>query len=287
MAVRVISDSTSYLPAELRRSLGIGIVPLLSHLDGVTYADDADNCDEFFAALAASNAMPTTTQASVGQMAEAMEREVAGGNGVVAVLISAKLSGTFASAETARALVREKHPEADIELVDSRSNSAELGFVTRAAAQAAAAGSTVAEVVAAAQAMTGRTRFLFVPKTLEYLRRGGRIGNAAALLGAVLRIRPILMASGGVTAVYGKSRGQQAALELALRGFAADIDRFGLGDVVVQHINAPEAGQRLAERVSGIVGRAVELWPIGPVIGAHVGPGAVGVAYHTVEPLAP
>lgn len=285
MAVRVITDSTAYLAPQLMRELGVDLVPLSTNLDGVTYDDDALASEAFYAALAASRHMPTTSAASVGQMTEAMERQLLAGNDVVGVFISAKLSSTFESAQMARAALLEKHPGASIEVVDGRSNSAELAFVVEAAARAAAAGESVARVAQAALEMTKRTRFLFVPHTLEYLRRGGRIGNAAALLGMVLRIRPILMASGGQTAVYAKVRGQQAAIEAILDGFAADIARYGLGGVVVQHIHAPEAGQKLAERVAAIAGRAVELSPIGPVIGAHVGPGAVGVAYHTVEPL--
>jgi DegV family protein with EDD domain len=134
--------------------------------------------------------------------------------------------------------------------------------------------------------MIERTRFLFVPSTLEYLQRGGRIGRASALIGSVMQIRPILTASAGMTSVYARVRTNARALETILSTLSSDIAaKGGLGDVVVQHIHAEAAGRELVGRVSRIAGRAVELMPIGPVIGAHVGPGALGVAYHTVQPM--
>jgi DegV family protein with EDD domain len=158
----------------------------------------------------------------------------------------------------------------------------ELGFAAIAAAEKAAAGGSVAEVVAAAEEMTQRTRFLFTPMTLEYLRRGGRIGNASALLGSLLQIKPILTVVDGATDTFAKVRSLQRAWDTVADAFAADIaEKGGLGDVYVHHIDDPEAGARFAERIAGIAGRPVEIVPIGPAIGTHVGPGTVGVVYYT------
>jgi DegV family protein with EDD domain len=179
-------------------------------------------------------------------------------------------------------MVRETHPDAVIEVVDGRSNSMELGFAVLAAARAAAQGASVAEVVAAAEEMTRHTRFIFAPLTLEYLRRGGRIGTASALLGQLLKIHPVLTVVEGQTATFAKVRTHERALDTILQAFATDLrDCGGLGEVFVHHIHAADAGRAFAARVAEIAGRAVEIVPIGPAVGSHVGPGTLGLVYHT------
>ena len=283
MAVKVITDSTSYLPRALRAEFDIGVVGLSSLLDGVEYADDAEDYEPFYTALAASGAMPTTSQPPVQEMFDAMEPHVAAGDAVVGVFISSRMSGTHSTALLARDMVLEAHPDAVIEVVDGRSNSMELGYAALAAARAAAAGQGVAEAVAAAEAMIERTRFLFVPATLEYLRRGGRIGNASALVGALLQVRPILTVVEGQTDIFAKVRTTRRALDTIVETLAADVrDKGGLGGAVVHHIHEPAGGAGLAARVSEVAGVPVQSVPIGPAIGAHVGPGALAVVYHTV-----
>lgn len=286
MAVTVISDSTCYLPRAVCAEYGIGIAAVHVLLDGVTYADDAEDCEQFFRALEASSAMPVTSQPTAGEFAALMEERVAAGNAVVGVLISSKLSGTYESARLARDMVLERYPGATIELVDSESNSTELGFAVMAAARAAAAGSSSADTAAAARHVIERSRLLFVPSTLEYLRRGGRIGGAMALVGSILRIRPILTAADGVTTVFARVRTMERALSTIVGTFAADIAAKG-GPLTVSalHIHAPTAGAMLAERIARITGTEVPVVPVGPAIGAHVGPGALGVAYVTERPM--
>lgn len=282
MAVKVIADSTSYIPRARRERLDIGIAHLSSLLDGVTYADDPDDCEAFYDALAKSSSWPTTSQPSVQDVVDLMEERVAAGHEVVGVFISELMSGTYSTALLARDLVREKHPDATIEIVDGRSNSIELGYAVIAAAEAAAEGKGVEDVVAAARERTLHTRFLFTPLTLEYLRRGGRIGNAQALLATLLQIKPILTVVDGVTDTFAKVRTVQKAHDLIVETFAADIrDRGGLGEVYVHHIHDADAGRRFADRIAEVAGREVEILPIGPVIGTHVGPGTVAVVYYT------
>lgn len=286
MAVSVITDSTSYVPRELRRELKMGVVGLSSLLGGVIYADDAEDYEPFYTALEATSEMPTTSQPAVQDMVDAIESRVEAGDEVVGVFISEKMSGTYSTALLARDMVLERHPDAVIELVDSKSNSMELGHAALAAARAAASGEPIAAVVAAATAMIERTRFLFVPATLEYLRRGGRIGNASALIGSLLQVRPILTVTDGQTDVFAKVRTTRKALDTIVDAFAADIrDKGGLGDAIVHHIHDEAAGRSLAERISEVAGRAIDICPIGPAIGAHVGPGAVAVVYHTLDPM--
>lgn len=282
MAVKVIGDSTSYIPIPLRESLDIRIATLSSELDGVSYPDDPDDCAAFYDALAASSAFPTTSQPPVQALVDLMEAHVAEGHSVVGVFISQLMSGTYSTALLARDMVRERHPDAVIEVVDGRSNSLELGFAVLAAARAAAQGASVDEVVKAAEEMTLHTRFLFTPLTLEYLKRGGRIGNASALLATLLQIKPVLTVVDGVTDTLAKVRTLQKSHDLIADTFAADIrDKGGLGEVYVHHIHDAAAGRAFADRIEGMADRAVEIRDIGPAIGTHVGPGTVGLVYWT------
>jgi DegV family protein with EDD domain len=286
MAVKVITDSTSYIPGPLRSELDLGVVSLSSLLDGQTFADDAEDYEPFYTALAASKVMPTTSQPSVQDLVDLMGERVDAGHEVVGVFISQHMSGTYSTALLARDMVLETRPDATVEVLDGESNSMELGFAALAAARAAADGESVAQVLEAARDAIARTRFLFVPATLEYLRRGGRIGNAAALVGALLQVKPILTVKDGVTDVFGKVRTQRKAIETIIDTVAADArDKGGLVDVMVHHIHDEAAGDELAARLSERLGRTVGTCPIGPAIGAHVGPGAVAVVYQTAQPM--
>jgi DegV family protein with EDD domain len=160
-------------------------------------------------------------------MVDAMEGPVAAGDEVVGVFISEKMSGTFSTAQLARDMVLERHPGARIAIVDSRSNSMELGLAVLAAARRAATGGSIEDVVDAAEQMTLHTRFLFTPLTLEYLRRGGRIGHASALLGTLLQIKPVLTVVDGVTDTFAKVRSLAKAQELIAQTFASDIRNKG------------------------------------------------------------
>lgn len=282
MAVKVITDSTSYIPRALRTSLDIGVATLFSELEGVTYEDDAEDYTPFYTALRASGGFPTTSQPSVQSMVDLMASRVAEGHAVAGVFISQSMSGTYSTALLARDLVREQHPDAVIEVLDGKSNCMELGFAALAAARAAADGKPIADVVAAAEDMTARTRFLFTPLTLEYLRRGGRIGNASALLGSLLQIKPILTVVDGTTDTFAKVRSLNKAWDTIVDAFAKDVEeKGGLGEVYVHHIDDPEAARRFAERISAVAGRPVDVLPIGPAIGTHVGPGTVAAVYYT------
>ena len=282
MSVKVIADSTSYIPRPLRQSLDIGVASLSSLLDGVTYPDDAEDYSAFYDALAASGSFPTTSQPAVQDMVDLMQERVEAGHEVVGVFISEAMSGTYSTALLARDMVKERYPDAVIEVVDGRSNSMELGFAVLAAARKAADGGSVEEVVAAATEMTLHTRFLFTPLTLEYLRRGGRIGNASALLGTMLQIKPVLTVVDGVTDTFAKVRTVAKAHELIAQTFSTDVrDKDGLGEAYVHHIHDEAAGRKFADRISEVAGREIEMLDIGPAIGTHVGPGTVAVVYYT------
>ncbi len=286
MAVRVVTDSTSYLPDEERERYGIEVVTLYVSFGDESYPEIGLDNEWFYARMDSESDVPTSSQPSVQNMAEVFTAAVERGEEVCGVFISAEMSGTLESAELAATMVRESHPDARIELVDSRSNCMQLGFAVLEAARTASAGATLDEVAAAARGTIGRTRFLFVPHTLDYLRKGGRIGGASALLGALLQIRPVLTVADGRTEVWGKVRTKRRALEEMVRTLEADVSRAGLAEAVVHHIRDEAGGQVLAEMVASATGSEVPVIAIGAVIGLHVGPGTVGVAYRTERDIA-
>lgn len=285
MAVRVITDSTSYIPADEAAALDIRVVPLSATLNGVTRTEDEIDAESFYREMLTGGEFPTSSQPSVACMIDALEGPVAAGDEVVAVLLSSKMSGTYETALMARDQIIERWPGAAIEIVDSLSNCMEEGFAVLAAARVAQGGGTLQEAVEAARETTSRTRWLFAPATLEYLRMGGRIGNARALLGNLLQVRPILTVIDGVTSTVRSVRTQRRALETIADMVASDAEAHGLADIVVHHILDAEEAEALAGLLEPRIGRRPRVQLIGPAIGLHVGPGTIGVVYETREDL--
>lgn len=286
MPTRVVTDSTAYLPRPWLDELGIEVVSLF-----VTFAegDSVPEVDvapaEFYARLAASRGLPRSSQPPTAEFDRVFRAALDAGDEVCGVFLSSDMSGTFAGASSAREAILRERPDAVIELVDSRSNCMQLGFCVLAAARAARDGASAAEAAEAARGIIPRSRLLFTPGTLEYLRRGGRIGNASALLGAMLQVKPILTVADGVTTTVAKVRTTKRAVEEIVETAEADIARFGLADIAVHHIDDEATAHEIAASFEGALGREVPVIAIGAVLGAHTGPGTVGVVYVTKEPL--
>lgn len=286
MPVHVITDSVASIPPDDAERYGIEIVSLFVN-DGERHVADVDlDHEDFFRRLADMSHLPTSSQPSVDSLVMSFRNAIERGLDVAGVFISEKMSGTIETARMAAEMVRGERPEAAIEIVDSRSNSLQEGFAALAAAKAAQAGATLTQCVQAALDTVPRTRYLFTPHTLEYLKRGGRIGSASALLGSLLQIRPVLTVADGETTTFAKVRTQSAALATMTRQFADDIRRFGLVQVAVHYISDRDTAERYArEQIDPIVGSEVRIVPVSPVIGLHVGP-AVAVVYQTERELA-
>lgn len=285
MSVRVVTDSTAYIPRDTAEELRIAVVSL-----GVVFDDEAyrelDLSDAwFYARMAASERIPSSSQPTPAEMRAAFEAALDAGDDVLGVFISSDMSGTLASAELVAEELRRERPGARIELVDSRSNSMQLGFAAIAAAREAAGGADLAACARAAHETILRTRYLFTPHTLDYLRKGGRIGGASAFLGGLLQIHPILTVEHGRTDAVEKIRTKKRAMERIIDIARADVDRCGITDAIVHHIDDPAEGARLARMATEALGISVAVEPIGPMIGLHVGPGTVGFVYRTREPL--
>ncbi len=283
MAVRVVTDSTAYLPGELVDAFAIECVSLnvLWGNDGTPEIEITD-LERFYAGLREMKDLPTTSQPSVGQFLSTFRPILDAGDDVVSIHLSAAISGTHNSAGQARdQLVREGFDSARIAVIDSERACGGLGLLVLAAATAARHGANLASTIDCVREMRDGLNFWFVIDTLEYLRRGGRIGAAQALVGSAIKIKPILSVSSEGIVPVDKVRTQSRALErLLAMGRESAPDDAGF---LVQHIQAPEVAQTVVERCrEQFGGDPLFCNEIGPVIGAHVGPGLIGLAVYPV-----
>jgi DegV family protein with EDD domain len=275
--VAVVTDSTAYLPRDLVAARGIREVSLyVNDGAGPRRELDIDDYARFYDDLRSAAHLPTTSQPSIGDFAAVYEPLLAEGHDVVSLHISGGISGTVEGARQAAAEALRARPDRRIEVVDSTVSAGALGLVVLAAAARANAGADAGATVAAAQDAIRAMRFWFAVDTLEYLRRGGRIGAAQAWLGGALKIKPILTLDVEITPVERVRTSRRAFERMVeyMRTRAAD----GADAWVVQHVRAADAAERLIDRGREIFGcEPAFVSEVGPVIGAHVGPGLVGV----------
>lgn len=279
MGIRIVTDSTCYIPKDVRKSQDISVVSLSVNFGSETYLEEDMDYESFYKRL--SGELPTSSQPSLHSLIDCFEKIVSAGHSVVGVFLSSLMSGTYSTALTAKEIVKNKNPKAIIEIVDSKSNSMEMGFAVLAGAVAAKAEESLNGVIEAIHYVIDRSRFLFVPETLYYLKKGGRIGTASALLGTVLQIKPILTVTNGMTTVFDKVRTKKKAVEKIVEFFLEEVKEKGLGQVVVHHINCESEGKELADYIQSKTNKEVPVYPIGPIIGLHVGPGTICLAYYT------
>lgn len=281
MPVFVVTDSTAYLPSELADE--ITVVPLTVVLGGVPGIEGEQVTPaKVAAALTESRLSVTTSRPSPAQFAHTYQRLLAAGaSGVVSVHLSGALSGTHAAAVLGAAEVAPDR----ISVVDSRSAGMGLGFCALAAAATAATGADLERVTEAAQAAVAATTTLFYVDTLEYLRRGGRISAASALLGTALSVKPLLHVDDGVIVVRDRVRTATRALDRLVE-LAAEAAGAAPVEVTVHHLAAPERARLVGEAITARLGeRLRQLWcsEVGAVVAAHAGPGLVGVVVHRLQ----
>ena len=279
MTVRVVTDSTADLPVEVAQELDIAVVPLLVLFGDEVYRDGVDlSTDEFFQRLTTSPVLPTTSQPSVGAFQETYARVAAETKEIVSVHISARVSGTCESALQASESLS---GSPRIEVVDSRSTSMGLGFQVMAAARAARAGASLEEVAAVARSVGRRHLLLALLETLEYLRRGGRIGRAQAYLGSVLNLKPLLTLSDGEVHPVARVRTRTRALDQMFQRAMAHGD---IEQVAVIHGTTPDDADMLAQRVREHLSDVpVHVGRLGPALGVHGGPGIIGMVVVRAE----
>lgn len=284
MAIQILTDSTSYIDKELRKQLGIEVVSLSVSFDDKSIKEvDIDN-SVFYRDLD-QHKIPSSSQPSIDDMYKAMKRVISQGDDLIGIFISSKMSGTYASAHIAKNMVLEEYPHGKIEIIDSESNSMQLGFAAIVAARCAKEGKTLDEVKEVVYENIKRSRFLFVPDNLEFLKKGGRIGGASALIGNFLKIIPILTVEAGETSVLKKVRTKTKAVEAILETLLQDGIKYGIKEVSVHHINALGEAQQLVNKIKEKLNITAIISDIGAVIGLHVGPGAIGVVYYTEKAM--
>jgi DegV family protein with EDD domain len=277
--VSVVTDSTSYLPPELIERHGIHVVPLYVVFGGDRPVPEVDITDypAFFDEVRTAEKHPTTSQPSVGDFTSVFEPLVADGGEVVSIHISGGLSGTPEAARQAKeALEREGGGGERIVVVDSTTAAGGLGMMVLTAATAAAGGAGAAEVAARVAEARRELRLWFAIDTLEFLRRGGRIGAASAWIGSTLKVKPILTVENEMTPVE-RVRTASRAFDRMV-DYARQCHEEGADGWSAQHIADPETCARLIERCSAIFGcEPTIVSEVGPVLAAHTGPGLLGV----------
>lgn len=278
--VAVVTDSSASLPVDLARDLGIHVVPIMLVLNGYTFHDGVDiTPGELYRLLRSTTHSPTTSAPSIGDFLRVYAAAAETASGIVSIHMSPKLSATCTSARAASQLV----DDLPIRVLDSRTAAMAQGFVVLEAARAAADGADLETVVARAQAVASRVHLLATIGTLEYLHRGGRIGGAATLLGTALQIKPVLYLADGHVDVFAKPRTQTKATKVMLRQISQQANGRPL-HLAIFHADAPGQAEELRTRIAQQF-HCVELYvtEMTPVMGAHTGPGVLGVVFYADE----
>jgi DegV family protein with EDD domain len=279
--VAIVTDSTAYIPKELSKQLNISVVPLILIWGADSFEDGIDMLPEdFYKRMENSKVIPSTSQATIPAMQKSFERLIEQGYDVLGIFISSKFSGTVQSAIQAREMIQNGQDK--IAILDSFFTTMALGWPVLTAARAADAGENLAACKQLAEKACNRTGVMFVVETLEYLRRGGRIGGAQAMLGTILNVKPLLEMQDGKIEAVEKIRTKRKALIRMLDLVEEKISGQTPIRLAIVHANAEVEALALLETarqrfnpVESIIS------PLSPVIGTHAGPGTVALAYMT------
>ena len=274
----VATDSSAYIPEQALGGLDVRVIPLWLLWGDERFRDGVDiDPPAFYRRLRESSSFPTSSQPSPGEFIEFFREVSSGADAVVAVLVSSKISGTITNAQIALA----ERPDLNIRVVDSLNTAMGLGFIVMAAAQAAAAGKSIDEVIGAAEDMRDRVHFMFAVDTLEYLHRGGRIGGAKRLFGTMLNIKPLLHWLDGQIEPLVQVRTKRKAIERMLDEAEERLGGKRMAEAAVIDVDTAEEGDAVAERVRERFGVSrVFRSPVSPVVGTHAGPGSVGLVFY-------
>jgi DegV family protein with EDD domain len=271
--VKIVTDSTADIPEELAAELGITVVPCNVHFGLETYRDGIElSKEEFYARLQTSPALPTTSAPAAG-IFEATYRELASETGQI---LSIHLASTLSAIYNSACLGAEAASDLKFTLIDSGQASMGLGWLVIAAARAAQEGQPLAQIVALVEDMMPRVRLFAALDTLEYLRKGGRVGKTVAVLGTLLNIKPLVEVRDSAVLPLERVRTRRRSIR-RLIDLVAELGP--LEELAVLHSNAPQKARRLAEEISFLHPlERIRIAEVGVVIGTHVGPNGLGVA---------
>lgn len=274
--VQVVTDSLADIPPDVLRELGITIVPCVVRFGNVEYRDRVDLApSEFYRKLTTASVLPTTAAPSCSVFEETFRRLAERTDQILAIHTIASLTGIY----NASRIAASEFPGIRIELIDSKQVSMALGWLAIVAARAAREGKSITEIKALVEDAMNRVHIVAMLDTLEYAQRGGRLGKGAALLGALLNVKPLLSASQGEIIPVGSARTHKRALE---RLVEMVVSSGVVQELAVVHANAIESAERLRQMLAEIYpAKRILLSETGPVLGTHTGPGAVGIAWLT------
>ena len=279
--IAIITDSTAYLSAETVERYGIHVLPLKLHWEGENFRDNVDILPQaFYNRLEQSTSLPTTSQPPIQEFYNLYEEIAPNVDAILTILISSGISGTVESAMAAA----QEFDQVPVEVIDSHLTSAGLALIVQKAAQLIEAGMELDEVVQQVKKLAAGTRIYFVVDTLKYLHKGGRIGGASRYLGTALKIKPILTLTAdghidGLEKVRTKKKALQRVIRLAHKFAGKQAIVAG-----VMHANDPETADRFKEMVGNSLHcKQLDKYALSPVIGTHVGPGTIGLAFYIDE----
>ncbi len=274
MAVKIVTDSTCDLPPALVAAYEVTVVPLTVFFGEEAFLDSIEiTADAFYERMTTGKVLPRTSQPSVELFREAYERCGADGNEIVSIHLSSKMSGTLNAASVAREAVA---PQIHVDLIDSYSVSLGLGLIVLEAARSAQAGASLAEVVATVRRVMDRVSVHVMVDTLEYLQRGGRIGRAQSFLGSVLSFKPILRVEDGEVTPLERVRTRTKAIE---RMFEIGASMARSKEMFVAYSGSDADARALIDRLRPRLPHTdLYLAQLGPAVGVHSGPNAIGIA---------
>ncbi len=274
MTVKIVTDSLADIPSEVAQELGITIIPVNVLFGTESYRDGVDlTTDQFYDKLVRSKTLPTTSVPPPGAFVEVYDRVAQETDGIVVITVSHKLSATYETASRSVELMKQK---CRVEVIDSLLVVMAEGLIVITAAKAAKAGASFDEVMDVARRNIPRTEVRMAFDTLEYLKRGGRIGAAQAFLGSILKINPVLTLKDGEIHPVARERSRARAID-HLCNFAASFSH--IDEVAVEHATTPDEAEILIERLSSKFPKErIYRSKASPVIGAHVGPSVLAVS---------
>jgi DegV family protein with EDD domain len=274
VTVRIVTDSTADIPPQVAKELGIWVIPLYVHFGSEVYRDGVDlSAAEFYQKLRNSKSLPTTASVSPSEFAQVCDQLAEDTDEVLAIMISSKMSSTYDVAFQGKELRKRK--DCRVEVIDSQLVLMALGLIVIAAAKEAQAGANLDQVIDMVRRATPKVHARMAFDTLEYLRKGGRIGAAQALLGTLLSFKPILTIKDGIATPVARERTWAKAVE-HLQRFATSFSN--IREMAVEYTTIPEEATALAQYLDGIFPKErIYISTVGVVTGTHLGPGALGV----------
>jgi DegV family protein with EDD domain len=277
--VAVVSDSTAYIPRDVREKYPITVVPQVVTWGEEVFEDDVTiTPEQFYTRLRGSKVMPKTSQVSVVNMHKAFDNLLSQGYEVLGMFVSSKLSGTFQSANLAREELTSGKEK--IHLIDSETVAMALGFQVLAVARAAQEGASATDCKAIAEKARSRTGVYLTVDTLEFLHRGGRIGGAQRFLGTALNLKPVLAVEGGRIEPVERVRTRAKALDRVVEVVAEKCAGQSPVRIATLHADSPQDAKYLLDKIVPLVNPIETVMAaVSPAVGANAGPGTVGLAY--------